>query len=149
MTKKEILSKIIERAEQRNRYYLILLRLVDICLMRNFRLIIENPYSVNGYLYNNFPYKPEIIDVDRTKKGDRFRKPTQYFFINCKPETTYNSLYQKYKAKKIRSLSGHKGGMCSKERSEITPEYAYNFVCDYILNKKTEYTEKTLFNYAN
>ena len=47
----------------------------------------------------------------------------------------------------INIISGHKlGGTCNVERSLISPEYAFNFINDYILGKKTERTERTLFD---
>lgn len=141
-----IFAKIIERNEKRAYFYNTLIKMCSIVEKRNLRMIIENPYSVNHYLYNNFPYKPALIDFNRNLKGDFFKKPTQYFFVNCKPSTFYESR-QKQIIKKIRSEPGHVGSYCSKERSEITKEYAINFVNDYILSKKSIHTELNLFNY--
>ena len=146
-TKDFVINKIIERAEMRNKYYIILLKLVEKCLQRSLKLIIENPYSKNSYLYNNFPLKPSVIDFNRNERGDKFKKPTQYFFLNCDPCFEKTSIQTKYKVININALSGHFGSYCSKERSEITPEYANNFICDFLLNKKTQFTEKTLFDY--
>jgi len=140
------LDKIIERSKKRQEYYLYLLQLCRICVERDIMLIIENPYSVNHYLYNNFPYKPSVIDRDRTEHGDVFVKPTQYFFINCEPATRYTTFQKSKIVKKVNQLSGHQGGICSKERSEITPDYARNFICDRILNEKQPHTETTLFD---
>lgn len=141
-----ILRGIIERAEERQKYYDLLLKLCYIVEMRKLRLIVENPFSVNHYLYNNFPYKPAIVDVDRTRKGDYFTKPTQYYFINCSP-TTLKTVDTRRDAIKINHLSGnHGGGICNTERSLISPEYAENFINDYILGIRTEKTEKTLFD---
>lgn len=145
-SKDYIFANILERNEKRAYYYNILIKLCSIAESKNFRLIIENPYSRNHYLYNNFPYRPSVIDYNRNQKGDYFKKSTQYFFINCSPETQYNSLVIAYKAKKIRSLTGHCGSGCDKERSEISPIYAECFINDYILSKKSKYTESNLFN---
>lgn len=141
-----MLRGIIDRADDRQRYYDLLLKLCYIVESRNLRMVVENPFSVNHYLYNNFPYKPAIIDFDRTLKGDYFTKPTQYFFINCEP-THLKTVDNRRKAIKIESLSGsRKGGICNTERSMISPEYADNFINDYILGIRTEKTQKTLFD---
>lgn len=144
-SKDYVFSNIIDRNEKRAYYYSILIKLCCIVELHNLRMIIENPYSVNHYLYNNFPYKPTIIDYNRNEKGDYFKKPTQYFFVNCSPETKYNSRVIAYKAKKINSLTGHFGSACDKQRSEISPIYAECFINDYILSKKSQYTESNLF----
>lgn len=36
--------------------------------------------------------------------------------------------------------------MCSEERSMISPDYARNFICDFILGKKQRNTLNDLFN---
>lgn len=35
--------------------------------------------------------------------------------------------------------------MCSKVRSEISPDYARNFICDFILEKEQKGTQLNLF----
>lgn len=131
----DINKLIIDRNRKRSKYYELLLKLFSICEEKKLKLIVENPYSSNHYLYQNFPYKPKIIDLNRNKKGDFFKKPTQFFFVNCEPEKTYTS-YSKQILKKIRSCTGHIGNYCDKERSEISFDYAENFINDYILSKK-------------
>ena len=37
--------------------------------------------------------------------------------------------------KKLCSLSGLKGGLNNPERSMISPDYARNFICDFIIGK--------------
>jgi len=41
-----------------------------------------------------------------------------------------------------------KSGLCSEERSMISPDYARNFICDFILGKEQEQFKKqlSLFN---
>lgn len=113
--------------------------------MRGLRMIVENPYSTHHYLHNNFPYKPSVIDHNRQARGDYFKKPTQYWFHNCEP--TYGKTEQEPKQKlKVKSLSGHVGGgICSEERSMISPDYARNFICDFILGKKQNIGQLSLF----
>ena len=34
--------------------------------------------------------KPSVIDKDRTKRGDYFKKPTAYWFTGCEPTYGYS-----------------------------------------------------------
>lgn len=82
--KKERYDNIIDRAEKRKQFYVLLYKLVAICDMRNLRLIIENPAVQPHYLLfamNFIP--PTFIDKDRALRGDYFHKPTAYWFVNC------------------------------------------------------------------
>lgn len=127
---------IMKRAENRHGFYLLLLKLFAVCETKHLRIIFENPYSETHYLHNNFPYRPAVIDKDRTKRGDFFKKPTQYYFVNCEP--TQGCTIQKDKPHRtIAGLTGRsdKSGLCSEERSMISPDYARNFICDFILGK--------------
>lgn len=45
-----------------------------------------------------------------------------------------------------REASSEKAGICSKERSMISPEYARNFICDFILGRENENSELSLFD---
>lgn len=136
---------IIKRAESRHEYYIKLLQLCSLVEERNLRLVIENPWSKQSYLYNNFPYKP-YIDFNRSLRGDKFVKPTQYFFVNCK--SGYLFTYDvNYNTKTVESIEGNKvGGLCSKERSEITPQYADNFIKDVILGIPRKGTQLALYD---
>lgn len=58
-------------------------------LPEGLRLIVENPFTTQGFLYRYFPIKPTIIDYDRSKLGDKFKKPTQYWFVNCSPNNNF------------------------------------------------------------
>lgn len=142
----EIDNIIIRRAEERNRLYTLLLKLFNVCNVKNLRLIVENPYSTQHYLFRNFPYQPIVIDKDRTKRGDFFKKPTQYFFHNCKNTIGYS--FQKPVEKRTvhNSKSAVRQGLCSEERSMISPDYARNFICDFIIGKEQKHTMRSLFN---
>lgn len=144
LTELEINQVILERSKQRQYFYEILLKLFSVCTMKRLRLVVENPYATHHYLHANFPYKPKVIDYNRQLRGDYFKKPTQYFFHNCEP--TYGESFQKPKeVKKVNQLSGGKGGLCNEERSLISPDYARNFINDFILGRKQENTMNTLF----
>lgn len=135
----EKITYAIERLEQRTRFHRLLYQLLLVCYNKNIRLIIENPATVPNYLITgqNFP-PPTFIDRHRRMRGDWFDKPTAYWFINCEP--TNRETYQPSKEKrKILSLPpGAKAGICSEERSLMSPDYARNFICDFILGKEQE-----------
>jgi hypothetical protein len=38
-----------------------------------------------------------------------------------------------------------KAGLCSEERSMISPDYARNFICDFIIGKEQVGTQLNLF----
>lgn len=141
----EKLDKMLERAKNREYFYELIIKMTGVCLRRNLRLVIENPFSPLHFLSNNFFKNPDIIDNDRTLRGDFFRKPTGYWFFNCSP--TYGLTIQKDKQiKQIRDCkSGVGAGICSEERSMISSDYARNFICDFILGKKQEISVPTLF----
>lgn len=90
---------------------------------------------------------PAFIDEDRSRRGDIRRKPTQYFYFNCVP--TYGESYQQTPKDKILShdylKGGKKAGLCSEERSMISPDYARNFICDFILGKEQKHSQLQLF----
>ena len=144
----QIMDKNIEFAKEREYYFELLLKLVSISAHQGLRLIIENPWNDSGetYLQRNF-IKPTIIDKNRTLRGDYFVKPTGYWFINC--ENTVGYSYQKDKEVKIvyKTKDDHKinTGQCSEARSLIHPDYARNFICDFILGKVQKNTQLDFF----
>ena len=143
---KEKFDIILDRIEKREKLYKLLYKLIAIVEIRGLRLIIENPATQPHYLLfaENFYCKPTIIDKNRLLRGDYYRKPTAYWFFNIKP--TYGESFKVTKAvKTIQNAARGKGGLCSEERSMISPEYAKNFICDFILGKENENTQARLF----
>ena len=144
----KIMDKNIEFAKEREKFYELLMMLVSICAHRGLRLIIENPWNDSGetYLQRNF-IAPTIIDKNRTLRGDVFVKRTAYWFVGC--ENTVGYSYQRDKDVKIvyKQKDNHKveTGVCSEARSIIHPDYARNFICDFILGKKQDIGQLTLF----
>ena len=137
---------IIDRNQKRSKMYELLLQFCGIVYKRNLRMIFENPYDDSmHYLKNNFIKKPAIFDKNRMQRGDYFRKPTGYWFINCEP--TYGESFQNDKKQKIvRNLPSAKGdGLCSEERSIISPDYARNWICDFVLGKTQQLIQGKLF----
>ena len=124
-------------------------KLTYIVLKNDIRLIIENPATKPHYLIDtqNYP-KPSIVDKNRMERGDYFTKPTAYWFWGCNP--TNGCSYQNDKERKIinNCKSAPKAGLCSEERSMISPDYARNFICDFILGKEQpELDPQTKFDF--
>lgn len=141
----EKLDAILKRSKDRQYFFELIIKLVGVCLKRGIQLVIENPYSSLHYLSNNFFKQPDVIDKDRTLRGDYFRKPTGYWFFNCKPTFGY-SIQKDKQTKRVWDCKGaEKAGLCSEERSMISPDYARNFICDFILGKEQKHTQLTLF----
>lgn len=138
LTKPVVLDKIIERARVRNDYYITLLKLCRVVESRNLRMVVENPYNAHHFWRFNFPYKPAVIDMNRRLKGDYFKKPTQYLFINCEPAGKVSL----QKLKPMEFVEDREGI----ERSIISPDYAHNFICDHILGIDSGNTQPLLFN---
>lgn len=141
-----IMEKNIQLARVREYFFEILLKFVAVAAKNNYRLIIENPWNTSGgtYLQNNF-IKPAIIDCNRMLRGDNFVKPTAYWFINCNPTHGFTLQYDKSQ-KVIMKCKRPKAGLCSEERSMISPDYARNFICDFILGKEQHITQPSLFD---
>lgn len=114
LPKKKQYDTVIDRIQKRNHYYTTLYKLFAICDLSRMRLIVENPATKPQYLLHpaNF-IPPTFIDNDRTIRGDYFKKPTAYWFINCEP--THLFTFQKdKKQKKIANCKCSKvAGMCS------------------------------------
>lgn len=105
--------------------------LAILCLTKNIPLIIENPYSTAHYLTRYWSLKPKVIDIDRSRRGDLFKKPTQYWFIGCEPSKKI--LYEPVEipSGKIKTIEKTSNKV---ERSMITPEYARRFIKEFILD---------------
>ena len=109
-------------------YYVLFSKLCIVAIQRKLKLIIENPYSSAHYLTRYFSLKPKVIDTDRTLRGDNFKKPTQYWFINCEPK--FNIILEPLNIVKYKTITS-----CSNqvERSMINPQYANRFIREFIL----------------
>ncbi len=125
----------IEKLEQNIRYfdemnylYSLISKLVIVCLRKELKIIIENPYHPDHILSQFWHIKPKIIDMDRRKRGDDFKKPTQYFFINCEPKNNFvNEAYFCGGGKTIEHTHN------KVERSLINSNYAERFIKEFIL----------------
>jgi hypothetical protein len=145
LTLAEKLEKMLERSRDRQHFFELIIKMVGVCLKRGIRLVIENPFTTQHYLYNNFFKHPDIVDKNRTLRGDYFVKPTGYWFFNCEPTYGYSYQNDKERKKVWECKSAGKAGLCSEERSLISPDYARNFICDFILGKEQQNTIPALF----
>lgn len=114
--------------------YIILCKLCIIAYNRKWKLIIENLYTQPHYLTSYFPIKQKVIDFDRRIDGDYYKKPTQYFFINCEPGFTFLNPIQNNMNYSITKNKGINGMNRKVSRSLINPLYAERFINRYILD---------------
>ena len=92
----------------------------------------------------NFP-KPTFIDKNRMLRGDYFVKPTAYWFVNCKPTNGCTIQNDKKRKLVLSCKKGSHAGLCSEERSIISPDYARNFICDFVIGKEQKINQLNLF----
>jgi hypothetical protein len=132
----EKINAILKRSDNRKEYFDRLIKFCSLFIVGGGRMIFENPWSEQTYLKANFIKVPDVVDMNRMTRGDYFKKPTAYWFWNCTP-TKLNS-YQNDKEKKtqMKTRGSRQAGLCSEERSMISPDYARNFICDFILGKE-------------
>ena len=146
---KKRIDYMLEKNRRRTYMYDLMMKFSGVCLDRGLRMIMENPWSEQTYLKQNVILKPPtLIDTDRTRRGDYMKKPTAYWFWNCEPTVGY-SYQQTPKGKQRRHMDMRKAphaGLCSEERSTISPDYARNFICDFIIGKEQAHTQPLLFD---
>ena len=120
------LRRSIVDMKTRADFYIILCRLCLIAKQKNFKLIIENPHGKVNFLKQFFPVKPGLIIKNRMLWGDFFKKPTQFFFINCTPnfflERVCTSPKENNPIEKNHGFS----------RSRISSRFAENFI-EYVI----------------
>lgn len=111
--------------------YEIITKLAIVCIRKQIPLIIENPYSITHYLTKYWAIPSSIVDIDRRTRGDYYKKPTQYWFINCKPKQ--NMIFEAYTIGNTKTIENTHS---KTERSMIAPEYANRFIREFILKKE-------------
>lgn len=135
---------MIEKNARRAYMFGLLYKMCGVALMRGIRLIFENPWALNTYLKQNvFLKEPSVIDSDRTRRGDYFAKPTAYWYFNCEPTDGASFQHPKERKKSvIHCKPSGKKGLCSEERSMISPDYARNFICDFVIGKVQDFQQQ-------
>jgi len=142
---KQKIDAILERSKKREEFFALAVKMIGIAKERGLRLIMENPWSEQTFLKQNFPFNPQVIDKDRTRRGDYYVKPTAYWFVECEPTHGY-TFQPKERGSNICQIPPNKDAMfCGEERSLISPDYARNFICDFIIGKKQDLIQLTLF----
>lgn len=136
---------IIERSKNREYFFSLAVKMFAVCKDRGIRLIVENPWAMQTYLKANFVMPPTFVDEDRTRRGDHYVKPTAYWFVNCEPTHGYTFQFNKERKNILYAKKGKQAGLCSEERSMISPDYARNFICDFIIGKAQEHSQLELF----
>lgn len=108
--------------------YDVITKLAIIVYERNLKMIFENPYSEQHYLIRYWCLKPSVIDYDRRERGDYFKKPTMYYFLNRKPSNNlvFDEPIVIKETKRI--VDSH-----TVERSMISEDYARRFIKEFIL----------------
>lgn len=117
-----------------HRNYVLISKMAYIAIDKGLKMIIENPYNHASYLTMNWCIKPTIIDKDRRINGDKFKKPTQYFFLNFKPKN--NLIFEPLDYVETRWVKWvHTNGDKTRQelRSEIHPQYANRFIRQYLI----------------
>ena len=115
------------------------------CADRQLRLIMENPYSEEHFLRRYWCYPPSVIDRDRRDRGGYYKKPTQYWFLNCEPQS--NLIFEQVHftdlgiADAVRCANRDtadiiKARTIKQARSAIRPQYANRFIREHILNSQ-------------
>ena len=127
---KQKLDYVYKLRQELNLFYELFYKMYLVCLQKGLRMIIENPWSESHYLVRYFPIKASLIDNYRRKRGDYYKKPTQYWFVNCKPENKmlYEATFSQKETKRINYVSN------KVERSMISKEYANRFIREFILD---------------
>lgn len=115
--------------EELHELYMLITKLALVCIRKGLKLIIENPYSQQHYLTRYWACAPSIIDKDRSRRGDYYKKPTQYFFINCEPKC--DIVFDYMEEIPTQKTIGHTSDKV--ERSMISPIYAERFIKEFIL----------------
>ena len=145
-TTKEATDAILQRSKDREYFFSLAVKMLAVAKIRGLRLIMENPWSEQTFLKANFVMPPSLVDMDRSKRGDYYTKPTAYWYINCEPTVGYS--FQRAKEHKtiMSSKGASRAGLCSEERSMISSDYARNFICDFVIGKTQAISQPSLFD---
>lgn len=139
---KRMIDYMLKKNKDRAYFFEVLNKFVGVCLMRKIRMVFENPIMGQTFL-RVFLKQPDVKDNNRMMRGDYMIKPTGYWFWNCEPTHGRSFQRDKKRIEPMKLPKAPKAGSCSEERSLISPDYARNFICDFILGKKQEHTQLT------
>lgn len=128
------LLRSMQLQDELTKLYDLISYLVIIAIRRNLKLVIENPWQPQHYLVERWCVKPQVIDMDRTKNGDYFKKPTQYWFVGFQPKQNLVFEPMEYVQKK-KVLEQNQVN-----RSMIHPQYANRFIRQYLIDQQEDAT---------
>ena len=131
-TLEQKLDYCLQLHEELHQLHDLVTKLALVCVRRKLKLVIENPFSSQHYLTRYWCIEPTIIDEDRRECGDYYKKPTQYFFINCEPKNNFIFEGQDIKPKSKSIEDTHD----KVQRSMISKDYANRFIREYIIDEK-------------
>lgn len=139
----DLLARDLRLMDELHELYDLVTMLVLVCVNKGLRLIIENPYTPAHFLKTHWALKPALIDMDRSRHGDYFKKPTQYFFVNCNPTHNLRPFIEYPTTSFIveKANKAFNGIPLKTARSMISPTYASFFIENYlydILKEKEE-----------
>lgn len=121
--------------EELHRLYMLLCKLFVIANRGGWRMIVENPYTQPHYLTGYFPIKPKLIDKDRKANGDFYKKPTQYWFVNCDPmQNMFLESLEQTETMNIEHQRSKNGKSRVVLRSLMHPQYARRFIKSFVLD---------------
>ena len=129
----EKLKYDIELHNELHNLYVLISKMVIVCIRKNIPLIIENPYTTTHYLTQYWCIPYTILDENRTNRGDYYEKPTQYWFINREPSNNFIFEPIKYVETKRVNKLGWVNSKIKEERSMIHPQYANRFIREFII----------------
>ena len=128
--------------------YKLVNKLFIVCIRKGLKLIMENPYSEEHYLRRYWCILPKVIDRDRRRRGDYYKKPTQYWFLNCEPRNNFifeaqnnNAIQAKDANRLMKKEHWEQAGINANRkvaRSMIHPDYANRFIREFILEPKEQ-----------
>lgn len=127
------LEYAMETHAEMDKHYSLITKMALVAMKKGLRMIIENPYTQPHYLTEFWALKPKIIDKDRRENGDRFKKPTQFWFIGFEPKQ--NLIFEPIDYVETKVVERIKGADRQRQRSEIHPQYASRFIRQYILDE--------------
>lgn len=138
----------IKLMEELSNLYIWVNKLFIVCMRKNLRLVMENPRGTLHFLNRYWCIKPTFIDADRRLNGDYYKKPTQYWFLNCSPEQ--NVIFEALPVNEFgithaveRANKKYYEQVGAKDRktmrSMIHPDYANRFIRQYILDSDAAY----------
>lgn len=135
-SEKQKIEYDIKLHKELHELYVLWSKLCIVCIDRKIPLILENPRGTMHYLNRYWCVKPKIVDTDRRKNGDYYKKPTQYWFFNCEPQK--NFIFEPIDhviTSTISECKLKKGKNRTVNRSLIHPQYANRFIRQQILEE--------------